>query len=113
MKKKILIIIVILFIVAFFSVIFSLINMGNDKIYSNIKIEGISVSGKEQEELNTELNKIYNEKKINGIKLKHGDYETTISYDQLGISAKIGDAVTKAYSIGRNGNIISNNYNIL
>ena len=113
MKRKILIIVVILFIVAFFSVIFSLINMGNDKIYSNIKIEGISVSGKEQEELNTELNKIYNEKKINGIKLKHGDYETTISYDQLGISAKIGDAVTKAYSIGRDGNIISNNYNIL
>ena len=113
MKKKVLIIAGIIFILAFFSIIFSLINMGNNKIYSNIKIQNVSVSGKQQEEINTEINKIYNEKKINGIKLKHGDYETTISFDQLGVSAKIGDAVTKAYSIGRDGNIITNNYNIL
>ena len=113
MRKKVLIMIIIIAILAFFSIIFSLINMGNNRIYSNIKIQNISAQGKEQEEINTEINKIYNEKKLNGIKLKHGDYETEISFDQLGVSAKIGDAVTKAYSIGRDGNIITNNYRIL
>lgn len=113
MKKKILLIIISIIILAIFSVIFSIINMGNDKIYSNIKIQNVTVSGKTQKQVNEELNKKYNEKKISGIKLSHGDYETTISYDQLGIRANIGEAVTKAYSIGRNGNIITNNYNIL
>ena len=56
---------------------------------------------------------VYNEKKLAGIKLKQGDYETIISFDQLGITCNVGDAVTEAYAIGRRGNIITNNYNIL
>ena len=113
MKKKILIIISIIVILIFISIIFSIINIGNNKIYNNIKIQNVSAYGKEQEQINSELNKKYSEKKINGIKLKQGDYETVISYDQLGVSANIGKAVTEAYSIGRAGNIITNNYNIL
>ena len=112
-SKKIIIILSVIAFIMFISVIFSLINIGNNKIYPNIKVEGISVYGKEQEEANTELNKIYNEKKIAGIKLKQGEYETTISFDQLGITCNVGDAVTEAYSIGRSGNILTNNYNIL
>ena len=112
-NKKIIIILSIIAFLIFISVIFSLINIGNNKIYPNIKVEGVSVYGKEQEEANTDLNRIYNEKKLAGIKLKQGDYETTISFDQLGINPNIGDAVTKAYSIGRSGNILINNYNIL
>ena len=112
-NKKVIIILCIIAFIIFISVIFSLINIGNDKIYPNIDVQGVSVYGKEQEEANTELNKIYNEKKIAGIKLKQGDYETTISFDQMGVSTDVGNAVTKAYSIGRSGNIITNNYNIL
>ena len=112
-NKKVIIILCVIAFIIFISVIFSLINIGNDKIYPNIDVQGVSVYGKEQEEANTELNKIYNEKKIEGIKLKQGDYETTISFDQMGVSTDVGNAVTKAYSIGRSGNIITNNYNIL
>ena len=113
MKKKVLIILCVIAFVIVISVAFSLINIGNNKIYPNIDVQGVSVYGKEQEEANTELNKIYNEKKLAGIKLKQGDYETTISFDQMGVSGDVGSAVTKAYSIGRSGNIITNNYNIL
>lgn len=113
MRKKIIIILIMIIAITLISIIFSLINVGNTKIYSNIKIQNMLVSGKEQEELNEELNKKYNEKKLKGIKLKHGDYEVTISLEQLGVNAKIGDAVTKAYSIGRSGNIVTNNYRIL
>ena len=112
-KPKVIIILCAIVFIIVISVVFSLINMGNNKIFPNIKVQGESVYGKVQEEANTELNKKYNEKKIAGIKLKQGNYETTISFDQLGVSANIGEAVTKAYSIGRSGNIITNNYNIL
>ena len=112
-KKILIILIIIIIILAFISIIFSLINIGNEKIYSNIKVQKISLAGKEKEEANSELNKIYNEKKLKGIKLVHGDFETEISFDQLGLQTNIADAVTKAYSIGRSGNIISNNYSIL
>ena len=113
MKKKIMLLIFFISIIIIVSVIFSLINIGNNKIYPNINVQGISVAGEEQEEANTELNKLYSEKKINGIKLKQGDYETIISFDQLGINANIGDAITRAYAVGRSGNIVTNNYNIL
>ena len=49
MKKKILIIISIIVILIFISIIFSIINIGNNKIYNNIKIQNVSAYGKEQE----------------------------------------------------------------
>ena len=112
-NKKILIIIILIVILAFFSVIFSLINIGNTKIYPNIKIQEILVSGKTQEEVSNILNKKYSEKKLVGLKLTHEDYETTISYNQMGITFNISDAIDKAYSLCRSGNIIINNYSII
>lgn len=112
-NKKILVIFIFILIFMFISVAFSLINIGNDKIYPNIQIQQIPVSGMTQEEANSIFNKKYNEKKLSGIKLVHNDYETTISFDQLGIQTNIGEAVNSAYSLCRKGNIISNNYNII
>lgn len=112
-NKRILVIVVLIAIIIFISIAFSIVNIGNNKIYNNIKIQGISVAGQTQEEASSILNKKYNEKKLEGIKLVHNDYETTISFDQLGIESNIGNAVDKAYSICRSGNIITNNYNII
>lgn len=111
--KKVLIIFILFILFAFFSVIFSLINLGNNKFYSNVQIQGITVAGKTQEDANSEFSKKYSEKKLLGIKITHNDYESIISFDQLGVEVNVGNAVDKAYSICRNGNIISNNYNIL
>ena len=82
MKKKVIVIITLLVALAFFSIMFSIVNLNNNKIYSKITIQNLSVSGKEQETVNKELNKKYSQKKLDGIKLIHGDYETTISFDQ-------------------------------
>ncbi len=112
-SKKIIIRIIVIFAIILFSIIFSLINMGNDKIYSKITIQNISVANKTSNEANDDLEKIYRENQINGIKLIHNDYETTISYDQMDITANIDNAVQQAYMIGRKGNIISNNYAII
>lgn len=112
-SKKIIIVIVIAIILIFISVIFSIINMGNDKIHKNISIQGINVSGLTQKDAEEILKKIYREKYINGIKLKQGDFEINISYEQLGVEENISKVTGEAYEIGRSGNIITNNYAIL
>lgn len=112
MEKKKIIFVTLIIILFAFSIIFSLINIGNEKILNKISIQGVSVSSKSQSEAEEYLNKLYREKKINQIVLKHGEYETTISFDQLNAQYLISDAVSKAYGIGRIGNIITNNYSI-
>lgn len=110
--KQLLVIFILIILFAFFSVIFSLVNIGNNKIYPKIQIQGIDVSGKTQEEVNSFLSKKYAQKKLSGIRVVHNDYETMISYDQLAVESNIGNAIDNAYSICRKGNIISNNYSI-
>lgn len=111
-KTKIKIVALIIFL-CIFSIMFSLINMGNDKIYSNIQIQGVSVAHMKQEEARNQLKTMYNKKKDNQLIVKHNDLELEISYDELDIKNNIDDMVEKAYSVGRNGNIITNNYVIL
>lgn len=111
-KKQItiIILIVVLFV---FSIIFSLINIENDKIYGRIFIQKINVANETAEEANKDISKKYKENELLGIQLLHGDYKTTISYSQIDITANIDGAVQQAYLIGRKGNIITNNYSIL
>ena len=72
--KKVLIVFILFIVFALFSVVFSLINLGNNKIYSNVQIQGINVSGKTQEDVNNDFSKKYGEKKLAGIKIVHNDY---------------------------------------
>ncbi|MBQ2937567.1 MAG: VanW family protein [Clostridia bacterium] len=104
----------VIFIVALiFSTIFALMNINNNNIVSGVKIEGIDVSGLTQEEAKSKINIIYEEKKQKDIKLKYEDYETTINPELLETTYDIDGAIEEAISIGKNNNIIVNNYNIL
>lgn len=109
-KIKIAIFFLIVFI---FSILFSLLNIGNEKIHNNISIQQINVAGMSQNQAEEVLNKNLREKKLNQIKLKHNDYEMTLSYEQLNAGYDINKAIEKAYGTGRTGNIITNNYSIL
>ncbi len=111
--KAIILIIIIICIFIFLSVIFSLLNMGNTKIYKNISVQGVDLSKKERKEAEELIKKIYREKQLKGITLKHNDFELNISFEQLGINPNIEKCVEEAYSIGRVGNIFTNNYAIL
>ena len=75
---------------------FSLFNMNNTKIYKNIFIQSISVSGKTDKEANEILKKITDTKMSTPITLKHSDFETQISFDQLNIVYDINDAIEKS-----------------
>ena len=116
-KKKIIIISVIigvlLIVGLFISTIFALINIGNNKITDGISISGIDMSGLTKEEAKQKLEEIYNPKKEKEIKLKHGEYETTISPILMEVDYKIDEAVENAYKVGKSSNIFVNNYEIL
>lgn len=111
--KTIILIIIAIFILLFLSVIFSLLNMGNSRIYKNIYVQGVDVSKKERQEAEELVKKLYREKQLKGITLKHNDFELNISFEQLGINPNIEKSVEQAYSIGRVGSIFTNNYEIL
>lgn len=114
-EKTTLIIISVIIAIAImiFSIIFAILNINNSNIINGIKIEGIDVSGLTREEAKTKIEAVYNDKKQKDITLKYKDFETTLSQDILETNYDIEKAVNEAITTGKNGNIITNNYNIL
>ena len=114
-EKRTLIIISVIIAIAImiFSIIFAILNINNSNIINGIKIEGIDVSGLTREEAKTKIEAVYNDKKQKDITLKYKDFETTLSQDILETNYDIEKAVNEAITTGKNGNIITNNYNIL
>lgn len=100
-------------VILVFSVIFSLINIDNDKIIGKVSIMGIDVSNMTKEQATEVLEEIIHDKMSEELVLKKDDYETSINANQINAQFNIEEAVQKAYDIGRSGNIITNNYNIL
>ena len=99
-----------------FSVIFALINMGNEKMLKGISILGIDVSGLTTEEATKRVNDAINAKFTNeneSILLKRGNIETTVTANTFNAKFDVDSAIAEAYNIGRSGNIITNNYAIL
>lgn len=116
-QSKIWIILVIIAIlvvfIAIFSTIFVIINIKNVKILKDITIGTINVSNLTQEEAIDKLENEYGLKAEKNIYLKHGEYETSVTYEALEVKYQIEKAVQQAYSIGRDGNVFQNNFEIL
>ncbi len=112
-KVPVIIISALIIILIILSIVFALVNINNEKILGNITIMGIDISNMTKEEAKEEINEIINAKLSEEMTLKKDDYETTLSASQIEASFDVETAVSEAYNIGRNGNIISNNYNIL
>lgn len=112
-KTKILLIVIFIIFLLIFSIIFAIINIGNEKVFGKISIMGIDVGNMTREEAKETLNKIIDEKMTEELILKKDDYETSLNAIQLDANFNIDEAINEAYNIGRSGNIITNNYNIL
>ena len=116
-KKKIIvasvIIGILLLIGLLFSTIFALINMNNSKIISGVAIEGIDVSGLSKDEAKAKIEAVYNEKKEKEIPIKYNEFESSINPSMIELNYNIEKALDEAINIGRNNNILINNYNIL
>ena len=114
-KKKILLIttIIVLIAICVISTIFSVIYMGKDVIVPNIYIGSINIGGLTKEEAKDKILKIYEEKATKDIRASLKDYEQIIKTEMVEFAPDVSKAVDNAYMIGRNGNIIENNYTII
>lgn len=115
MKKfKFVIIMLILFFATLcFSTVFSLLNIGNDKILNGIYINNMMVSDLSPASAYKNLFDFLNDVKHESITVKYNDYEVSVSLEQLDVSYDIQSIVNEAYGIGRSKNIFFNNYEIL
>lgn len=118
-SNKVIPIVVSLFIVLFvmiYSVVFALFNMNNEKILKGISILGIDISDLTVEEAKTKVNNAIEERfkdENNNLILKIGENETSVTANTFNAKFDIDNAVIEADNIGRNGNILTNNYSIL
>lgn len=104
---------VVLFIIMFFSVVFSLININNKSIINGVKIENMDLSGLSQDEAIEKLNKWKEDNFLKNIKLTYQDFEERIDGGQLKTEIDIDKIVREACKVGKTGNIIKDNYEIL
>ena len=116
--KKIIIIFLLFFILFIFSVFFSLINMGNSNIFSNIFINNVNLSDKSKENAISLLKNSLEEKNKSEIKIIYTDnnsetYEKSIDLSILNLTFNIENSISSAYNLGRAGNIFQNNFTIL
>lgn len=104
---------IIILLIIIVSTIFAFININNTNIVNGVKIEGIDVSGLTKESAKEKIDSIYNKKKQKDIILKYQDYDTTINPELLEVGYDTEKAVEESINVGKNSNIIINNYNIL
>ena len=111
----ILIIIFISFVIIVLSMLLgiSIYNTSNNSIVSGVFIKGVNVSGLTKQEAKYKVQNYLNEEMPSEIKLKHGEYETSINRTQIGADFDVETAVEAAYKIGRQSNIIGNTIEII
>lgn len=113
-KLCIIIILIILFLFLIFSVIFSLININNNKIFKNISINNIDISNMTKEEAKSYISDIIRTKSSNNISFTDNEESVfTSSFENLNIEYNITETVNKAFNIGRSSNIFKSNFEIV
>lgn len=95
------------------STVFALANIGNNKIIDGVTIKGISLVGLSKEDAKLEIEDAIETELQKNILLKYNEYETTLVPKQVEASYNIDKAVEEAYNVGRSGNIVKNNFDIL
>lgn len=98
---------------AIFSTIFALTNRNSNKIVSGISIKGIDISGLTYNEAYEKVVKVYSEKMKQNITLRHNEYETSLTPEQIEANFKVQEAIDTAYTYGRSGKVLKDNYAIV
>lgn len=110
-KKKIFIITaIILIILVMLSTGFALINAGNTNMIAGVSIDKMKIQGLSREDAKQLIeNKLKNEIRI----YIDNDNEQAFLLSQIELSYDVEDAINKAYQIGREKNILVNNFEII
>lgn len=112
---KVITVISVLLVIAamIFSTIFALLNKTNEKIVKGVFVKGIDVSQLTKQEASEKLNKVFSNEIKKDITLKHADFETVVTPEQIEMNFKLSEAIDFAYSIGRTGKVLKDNYDII
>lgn len=97
----------------FISTIFALANIGNKKIVDGVTVKGICLVGLSKEDAKLEIEDAIETELQKNIMLKYNEYETNLAPQQIEAKYDIDKAVEDAYNVGRSGNIVKNNFEIL
>lgn len=112
-KLIFIIVFILLLLFMFFSVIFSVINMGNNKIVRGVKIGNVDVSNLTRDEATSKLQNWYKDVALSNISAVYENLEENIKIEQFGATIDIDKLIKQACIIGKSGNIIKDNYDIL
>lgn len=106
--------IILIILLILVSTLVAIVNLKNSNLMDGISIKNIEVSNISQEEAKNLITEAMNKELLVEIDLNYGeDYKVTLKPEQIEFTYDIEDAVEKAYLIGRNGNIVENNYTII
>ena len=93
--------------------VFTIYNMFNSNIIYGVYIKDVNVSGMSESDARYQLENYLPSKLPQEIRVKHGDFETTISLAQIEASFDIKTATQDAFKVGRTGNPLQNNFYVL
>lgn len=97
-------------IVVLLFTIFTITNVNNSNIASGVSILGIDVSGLNKSDAIRKVTNRINANLSNDIVLKHNDFETNISSEQLEVTFDIESAVDDAFITSIGNNAFSNSF---
>ena len=93
--------------------IFTGYNIFNQNIVSGVSVKGIDISNMSKSDAKYKLDNQLAEILPEEIKVKHGDFEATLSTSQIGVEFDTKTATNQAFNIGRQGNIFENDFHVL
>ena len=103
----------ILLIVLIFSTIFAMMYSTKNTIAKGVMIKNIDISGLTYDQAKQKLEEAFNTTLDLNIELYYKDYLYSIKPDDIEFSYNLKKQLDEAYSIGRKGNIIECNYNLI
>lgn len=93
--------------------IFTIYHAFNTNIISGVYIKGIDVSGLSPSDAKYQIDNYVKANLSEEIKVKHGDFEATISLSQMDIAFDTKSASHSAFQVGRQGNPFENDLSVL
>ena len=96
-----------------FSTIFALVNYSNENIMQGVSVLGVDLSNLSKDDAKKKIEDEAQKRITTELILNHNDEVYTLHLAEISADFDIDKAINDAYSIGRNGNIFKNNYQIL
>ena len=109
----VIILISVLFIILIFSTIFAMIHSTKNTVAKGVRINGIDISGLTYEEARDKLDEAFKTILDVEIELSYKDYQYKVKAEDVGLAYDFQKELDEAYSIGRRGNLLQCNYQLI